>query len=144
MRLILSIFLVLIACGMIVYVAATRPDVLREALTQVDVLGVTGSGAKEKERVRQIMNLPIPYEKKQALVSHTIFVGATEEMMLLSFGQPKEIAPSAAAPDTKIWKYHFPGDSRPTVFRMENGIMVSACKGSLTEDITPQPAPKPE
>ena len=115
------------------YVGQSRPDMLARMLTVVDVLGVTETGATEKTRISTIMNLPIAYEKKQALVARTIFMGATTEMMLLAFGPPKEKTPSPDVANTETWKYHFPGDTRPTVFRVENSILMSACKGSAVD-----------
>lgn len=87
---------------------------------------------KEKRRIDSIQLLPISLEKKNILISRTIFMGATTNMVELALGKPlnsnqvnvKHKDGSSTLLDN--WIYHFPNDTRSTLLQFENNQLVSA------------------
>lgn len=135
-RIILSLFATLIGFGAVVALGVYRPDLFNRALVSVDRLGLSDAASQERSRVARIMQLPITYEKKEALVAQTVFLGATTEMVMLALGQPRSTTTVPAAdgmPERVVWRYHFVGDSRPTLFEFESDMLKVAYKASLVD-----------
>ncbi len=120
------------------YVDRTNPDAIKELLLHIDVLGITPEGSKERARIEQINALPIPFEQRKILMERTIFMGASPEMVSLALGAPQEQQNgSRASMGTTIsqqrWIYFLKDEQRPTVLEFENGVLISAYKGSALE-----------
>lgn len=118
------------------YIDNYQPEAMDKFLLKVDVLGVTDLARKEQGRLAQIRNLTIHYEEKQVLINHTVFMGATPEMVRLALDEPQKTV------DKDIFKYYvyyLPNDNRPTVlvFKKEDSDsiykLVKAYKGSAID-----------
>lgn len=111
-----------------------NPHVVNNVIVKLDVLGITHLAALERKRVNTIYSLDIPYEKKQALIDKTVFIGADHQMTLLSLGPPRNVLPSGTGkPGDEVWVYHFFNDPRPTMLAFEGGQIVNAYKGSQAD-----------
>ena len=120
-----------IVFAMVVYLGVAQPQTLTRLIVKIDRFGWTQEGALEQRRFSQIMAMPIAYEKKQALVDHTVFMGATQEMALIALGRPRERFVSEEG--TETWQYFFPEDTKPTFLVFKNGQLYKAYRASALE-----------
>lgn len=111
-RLLPYMLLMVIIYGVLFYTQKYQPELVNKLFINIDIIGVTEIAKKENERLYEIRNLNLTYPEKQVLMNHTVFIGATKEMVKLAIGEPKK----------EIWKndklyyvYYLPGDSRPTL-----------------------------
>lgn len=84
----------------------------------------------ELKRREKIVLLPISNEKKNILIEHKIFEGATAHMVELALGTPRESYPNREQNGVtySYWKYHFKDDNRPTMLIFQNGRLAGAQK----------------
>ncbi len=100
---------------------------------------LTPESKEEKVRLDRIRILPISNEKKQILMQHTIFLGASTNMTELALGKPiKTYAYADHTPRVDRWVYYFADDSRPTILEFQDNKLSSAYKVSAhTLDLPP-------
>lgn len=120
-----------IVFAMVIYLGIAQPQALTRLIVKIDRFGWTQEGASEQRRFNQIMAMPIAYEKKQALVDHTVFMGATQDMVLLSLGRPREKFASEDGMET--WQYFFSEDTKPTFLVFKDGQLYKAYRASALE-----------
>lgn len=127
----------MLTIGGLFYLDTFHPDLAKTLMIKIDPFGLTPEGAAEKQRVAEIKALPIPYEKKQVLLEHTIFMGATKEMVRLALGDPKKMQrhTDESGEVQEIWIYVFRLDKRPTMLAFEKDTLASAYKGSMLDVI---------
>jgi hypothetical protein len=118
----ISVFL--LACLTLFYLHDYQPQLWNTLLVNVDVFDLTPEARYEHARISAINRLPIHYEEKQVLINHTVFLGATEEMVRLALGEPKKTYPPAVLKNEQgedvivmYDVYYLQGSLRPT--RME-------------------------
>lgn len=113
-----------------------HPDVYYSITLSMDVFGITQDAELEKKRINKIALLPISDEKKEFLINHTIFMGATPSMVKLALGDPRG-EQQTVTQDTNqpvmVLYYHFPEDARPTMLMFEEDKLVSAQKASAAQ-----------
>lgn len=116
-------------------------DEMDKFYLKVDTVGITSVGRAELDRVAAIKALsdrkPVPVygPQQDALINHTIFLGADTEMVVLAIGQPAE-KPSMNERGQQVWFYYFDDYSRPTYLYFEQQgqywVLVKAEKGTHT------------
>jgi hypothetical protein len=121
----------------ILYLQFYKPDLFKRLILSVDIVGITEIGKAEKSRLSTINTLPITYEEKQVLVNHTVFLGATPEMVMLSLGNPREQRRYRGG---DVLVYYDQDDPRPTLLQFERGKLTRASKGSALDLSTPETA----
>lgn len=121
----------------VVWLGQSNPEQLNRVIITVDIFGWSDQTALERGRVKEIMDLPIEYEKKQALVARTVFIGASEKMVALALGNPRKTATLPHTPEGReariVWQYHFAGDPKPTLFEFEEGKLMTAYTASALD-----------
>ncbi len=126
----LGLMVATFAC--ILYLQFYNPDLLRRLILSIDVVGMTAIGQAEQNRQATINTLPITYEEKQVLINHTVFMGATSQMVALALGAPSERKPSDTGKGN-LYIYYQPEDPRPTILSFEQDRLVHAYKGSALD-----------
>jgi hypothetical protein len=116
--------------ALIFYLQFYQPEVVKRLILAVDVLGVTPLGEEEQLRQTRINQLSITYEEKQVLLSRTVFLGATQQMVTLALGTPKEQKHTAQG---TLYIYYLPDDPRPTILRFKSDKLAHAYKGSALD-----------
>lgn len=114
------------------YLQFYNPQLLKELIITVDVVGVTPIGQAEQARIATINTLPITYEEKQVLINHTVFLGANTQMVMLALGNPKE-SRAGSKPASSVLVYYESDDPRPTILRFEQDKLIHAYKGSALD-----------
>lgn len=119
------------------YLTTYQPDALTRFLIKVDVYGLTDVGQKEQKRLYDIQNLPITYDEKQVLINHTVFMGASQEMVVLALGEPKKEVEKPWVENNNemltYYVYYVHDDKRPTVLVFDNDKLINAYKGSALD-----------
>ncbi len=114
-----------------------HPDIYYNITLSMDVFGLSADNEQEKKRINKIALLPISDEKKDFLIKHSIFMGATPRMVKLALGDPRmeqhTVSQQNAAQPVLVYVYHFPQDSRPTLLMFEEDKLVAAQKSSVTD-----------
>ena len=156
MRTLPYILLGLIVYAVLFYLDNFQPALLNTLLIQVDVFGVTHIAEQEQARLAKIKSLkddsgyPLAYQYKLVLINHTVFMGASPEMVRLALNEPAGCiidghyipgpvnnATCKTPPQAGFsYVYYLPDDTRPTIFVFENDKLVNACKGSSAEPST--------
>jgi hypothetical protein len=93
-----------------------------------DIFSLNPQAKLEKQRRDNINLLPISNEKKNFLIDHRIFVGASETMVQLALGNPLDKMPdtSEASSAKERWIYHFEEDINPTALEFQEGTLKTA------------------
>jgi hypothetical protein len=136
LRLLLYTFLAVTVYVTLFYLETYQPEMLTNLLIQVDVFGLTRAASMEQDRLAHINGLSIPYEEKKVLISRTVFMGATREMVKLALGEPRKAV-------ERMWDgkqimltyyiYFLPDDKRPTILVFQEDKLVNAYKGSALD-----------
>jgi len=124
------VFLIILT---IAYLTIFQKEVVAGFMKEYDVIGISQTGRSEKTRQKQIDNLPIPFEQRQALKEGTIFMGATKLMVQLAIGRPYG-TPEQDDKKRERWTYYFNDNSRPTYLFFENDKLVDAAKGTTLDN----------
>ena len=136
-QLIITILSIVIAvCIGLTILRMRHPDVYYNITLSMDVFGITQDADLEKKRINKITLLPISDEKKEFLIGHSIFMGATPNMVKLALGEPRKEQNTTTQDGTQpvlVYIYHFPQDSRPTLLMFEQEKLVAAQKSSVTD-----------
>jgi len=144
LRLLPYIVLSAVISVMLLYMHDYQPALWTHLLIKVDVLGITHEAKEEQERLVAIEALPIHYEEKKVLVDHTVFMGATPEMVKLALGTPQKVFSKSAGGTGNAfiltyYVYFLSNDIRPTilVFQQDetDGLykLINAYKGSTLD-----------
>lgn len=107
---------VTLIAGVWYYVNNYRKDDLNKFYLQFDTWGITQVGKAEIDRKNQIDNLAdenVPFVQREALKNRTVFLGATDKMVLLALGNPIT-DPTVNASGQQVWVYSFGDYTRPT------------------------------
>lgn len=98
------------------YMEDYQPEIMNDVLIKVDVLGLTNVAKEEQDRIYAInsLGIDVTHPEKQALINHTIFMGATPAMVGLALGGPK-IQKWNTLKTKLYYIYYLPNDNRPTV-----------------------------
>ncbi len=118
---------------MLSYMANYQPELLTDILLQIDIYGITPEARQEQARLAAIKELTIPFEEKEVLVNRTVFLGATQEMVLLALGEPKKVVEKHWEAKNLIltyYIYYLPNEKRPTIFVFQEGKLINAYKDS--------------
>ena len=125
MRWILYIIIISGLLSVFLYMKNYQPEVMDKFIISVDIWKITDFASQEQDRLDKIRFLKDPDEndtklylnrdKKQVLINHTVFIGATDEMVKLSLGKPKSYKIEPINYKLKL-VYYLPDDSRPTIF----------------------------
>lgn len=108
-----------------------QPDTFYSIALSFEMKNSTLDLAAERKRINRINTLPLNDEKKQILINHTIFMGASTSMVRLALGEPRYMEPATkSAENVEItrWVYHFQDDLRPTVMQFEGDKLTAAYK----------------
>lgn len=135
-QLVIVTIIVGVVVGGIYLFSIIFPDHMRSLLISVDRLGITEVGAAEQRRVRTINRLPITYEEKQVLISRTVFLGASREMVYLALGDPvcvwREEAKSKE-PGIEYWVYYIENNRKPTQLAFQSNELTGAGMASALD-----------
>lgn len=140
------ILIVLLASGALAFLKIQRPDMFYSLMISFNISPPGIDSAAEQDRLDHIRLLPLSDEKKQFLIQHTIFMGASESMVELALGKPKQAyfgAPTAGGGTVHKWLYYFPGDSKPTLLVFENAVFNSAYRVSAHDGVADAPPVDP-
>lgn len=129
------IALILVICGGGFYLMNTKPRIINDLLLKIDVFGVTEVSQYEKQRIATIQKLPITYEEKQVLISHTVFLGASPDMVRLALGEPKSYQGDPQGNGKLSFIYHLPNEPTPTLL-IFNGKKLTEAKKTSALDLT--------
>lgn len=122
------LLLVILVFGGILGIKMLNPRMFYSLMITFDI---APNSKEEKNRIDKIRLLPISDEKKQILLNHTIFLGASPRMAELALGSPiQTMEYPDVTPQVDRWVYHFADDSRPTVLEFHDNKLVSAFKVS--------------
>ena len=140
------ISVLLLACISLFYLHDYQPELWNSLLVEVDVFDLTPQARYEHARVYAINHLPIHYEEKQVLINHTVFLGATEDMVKLALGEPTKTYPPGILKNEQgqdvlvMYEIYYISDSlRPTRLEFQQDKedqlykLVDAKKGSALE-----------
>ncbi len=133
LRYLLLFGLISITFSSILLLKSLAPNLYRDLMIAIDITGISEVARDEKQRIRTIENLGIPYEKREVLKNRTVFLGATEEMVLLALGKPSQIDKKA---DSTTWVYYFEADQRPTLLVFKGSVLSAAYRGSVLDIAT--------
>lgn len=152
---ILQLFWAIVITGVVIfgglYVETYHQKDLNRLLKRYDHYGLTDIGSEEKKRLTTIRDLDLPYEKKEALRNHSVFLGASREMVFLALGKPVNASQVRDPQDMRNrisqmskkmeeaidprmplieWTYYFDGDNRPTILTFQHDQMIGARMGA--------------
>ncbi len=119
---------IFLATGSLAVIKVKNPDAFYSLAISFSAFEKNSEIGAEQQRLSKIRLLPISDEKKEILVSKTVFLGASPNMVLLALGKPMSEERDAAQEGAQRWIYHFQDDSRPTELRFEDYKLVSARK----------------
>lgn len=122
----------------LLYMQTYQPDKLNELIVSADIFRITEISKYEHYREDQIKRLEgkvctprechdIGLEEKQVLLNHTVFLGATAEMVEYALGTPKQVLFQEAS-SALYYVYFLAGDKRPTVFLFSCTQAAPQCK----------------
>ena len=114
--------------GFVYAVQALSPSLYLKLIVTCDVFGLNKQAKLEKQRLDNINLLPISNEKKNFLIDHRIFVGASETMVELALGNPLDRMQEDTNPEAEKerWIYHFADDINPTALEFQQGTLTTA------------------
>lgn len=129
------IFIAVLVYMVLFYFETYQADLLENMIIKADIMGITRASKREHERVDKIKRLEnIGSLEKQVLIDHTVFIGATAEMMEYAIGAPKHILRNPADTAMLYYVYFLAGDKRPTFFEMNcAGETPEKCKYACAE-----------
>ncbi len=109
-------------------IQALSPSLYLKLIVTCDIFGLNKEAKVEKQRLDNINLLPISNEKKNFLIEHRIFVGASESMVELALGNPLDKMPEDKNPQSEKerWIYHFADDINPTALEFQQGTLTTA------------------
>jgi len=112
------------------YFENCQPEAADKFLLRIDILEISDIAQKEQERLDKIKTLkvydddgqqvPIHYDQRQVLENHTVFLGATKEMVVLALGPPKGYL---IANNFLRFVYYLSNDNRPTI--LEFSVLIN-------------------
>ena len=112
------------------YFENCQPEAADKFLLRIDILEISDIARKEQERLDKIrllkvydddgQQVPIHYDQRQVLENHTVFLGATKEMVVLALGPPKGYI---IANNFLRFMYYLPNDNRPTI--LEFAVLIN-------------------
>ncbi len=131
----LPYFIILfLSFGMVTVLQSYRPEILDKLLISVDVFGISTPARDEQQRQSRINALAITYEEKQVLIKHTVFLGASTDMVRLALGEPnRQRVVSGQNSVVEDLIYYLSGDKRPTILELNNNKLEKAYKGSTID-----------
>lgn len=104
---------------MLIYMQDYQPEELEALIIKFDIMGLTNASKYEHYRQNKIKTLNgIGATEKEILLNHTVFLGATAEMVEYALGPPKLLFKDRdSSPVHRIFYVYFlVGDKRPTMF----------------------------
>lgn len=121
-------FMLLFIVGSVCLIQVFFPTVYLKLVVTCDVFGLNKTAKLEKQRLDNINLLPISNEKKNFLIEHRIFLGASETMVELALGNPLDKVPqeSMQQKEKERWIYHFDNDINSTALEFHEGTLVTA------------------
>jgi hypothetical protein len=123
--------------GVLAVLQMYQPDVMKQLLLTVDVFGFSDAAHQEKEREQAINDLSVTYEEKQILLHHTVFLGASTNMVRLALGhEPVKVYQRVLADQhitVTYFVYYLQDDKRPTILEFANDKLEKAYKGSALD-----------
>jgi hypothetical protein len=123
--------------GILAIIQQYQPELMNRLLLTVDVFGISQTARDEQFRESAINHLPVTFEEKQVLLKHTVFLGASTEMVRLALGSDPKKVYQRVIPEQKTtltyYIYYLPNDQRPTVLIFVNDKLEKAEKGSAID-----------
>ncbi len=118
----------------LIYMQTYQPEELNQLIIRIDVFGITDLSKYEHWRQDKIKRLDtIGSLEKQVLLNHTVFIGATAEMVEYALGAPKlSFKGRAGNIDMLYYVYFIANDKRPTVFEFSCDKESEDCKNPET------------
>ena len=133
LRLLPYITISIVVYMFLIYMENYQPETLNKIIISVDVLGITDISKYEHYRQDKIKRLDnIGSLEKEVLLNHTVFIGATAQMVEYALGTPKlAFKGKNNVGDLLYYVYFIANDKRPTVFEF-------SCKIAGTDCDTPE------
>ena len=116
-RFIKLLVILLLLCGAFLYVQNYRKDELEKFYLKFDSWGVTQVGRDELQRraaIDALQDQGVIFVQQEALKNRTVFLGATDQMVLLALGKPIK-NPEMNTLNQQVWTYSFDDYGRPTL-----------------------------
>jgi|GEM_PF-978442 len=121
-------------CLVFFYLGNYQPQLLDKIIMNVDIFNITELSKKEHNRIDKIKRLNnIGILEKQVLMSRTVFIGATAEMIEYALGQPDKIQIDKESSQVVYYIYFLADERRPTFFQLEC-IAEIPCKSECNPD----------
>lgn len=119
-KLIKLVIALAILFGLFFYISNYHKDELNKFYLKFDVWGVTDIGRTELQRLEAIDDLEkeVVHVQREALKNRTVFLGATDKMVILALGKPLK-DPKLNSLNQQVWIYNFDDYSRPTYLYFE-------------------------
>jgi len=121
----------------LLYMVNYQPQTVTNILIRVDIFGITRTVKEENDRLSSIKDLSIPFEEKQVLIDHTVFMGCSSDMAKLAIGEPKKVVERQMVDANKnviqtltYYIYFLPNDKRPTILVFSEDKLINAYKDS--------------
>src|SRR5262249_49390822 len=108
---------ILVYMGLL-YMQTFQPEELNQLIIRADIFEITELSKNEHSRQDKIKRLEtIGNLEKQVLLNHTVFLGATAEMVEYALGPPKQVLfQENPVGNALYYVYFLVGDKRPTIF----------------------------
>lgn len=123
------ITIVLLVIILLTYLQNYDPDFIKNKIIEMDVLNILPATKEEHDRKYRIGSLTtIGALEKQALYQHTVFIGATAEMVELALGMPKQVLFKEGTDGNILYYVYFlANDRRPTIFEFGCNKATNQC-----------------